>query len=237
LPEKTAPPSATRLDVLENSGESCTHDLAERLLTKRPAVRAKVTFSVGVLPILVACHPGPHLRQPRAPAQWIEGRGGLARDPALHERAELARKALLGDTAGSAVAVHVLDTDAALAFSWPSGELFLTRKLVQALSSDELAAVIAHELGHLEAAGHVGALTSLAGTTGDARSEEDADLRGYRLLESRGLGGDAMTRMLRAVMDLSDGETRASMARRIDSLERACSSRPGTRTAPPARST
>jgi Zn-dependent protease with chaperone function len=173
-----------------------------------------------LLSTLAACHPGVTL-QSRASAKWIEREGGLAFDSTLQARAEVARDSLLSKSTDPTVSIRVLESNAVLAYSWPNGEVFLTRKLIRVLDSEELAAVLAHELGHLEAGGHIHSFSSLAGTRAGSRSEEDADLRGYQLLEARGLSPTAMVRMLRTVKRFSDAPTSAALARRIDALEQA----------------
>ena len=52
---------------------------------------------------------------------------------------------------------------AVTAYGWRGGNLFLTRGLVDVMDDDELAAAVAHELGHLLGDGHVHSMTSLRG--------------------------------------------------------------------------
>jgi predicted Zn-dependent protease len=118
------------------------------------------------------------------------------------------------------VHVHVLDSSTIGAYGWPDGNLFVTRGLVDRLSDRELAAAIAHEVGHLLNDGHLDSVVSLRGCYVSPDAEARADAIGVRLLASRGIGRDAMTSMLnkvRASPDLppSCGE---AIGRRIELL-------------------
>ncbi|MCW5890727.1 MAG: M48 family metalloprotease [bacterium] len=77
-----------------------------------------------------------------------------------------------------------------------SGRIEVTPALVDLLDDDELAAAVAHELGHLVAGGHVDAAAALAGA-GDAAGEERADAVGCRLLAASGRPTGALPRLLR----------------------------------------
>jgi predicted Zn-dependent protease len=73
----------------------------------------------------------------------------------------------------------------------------VTRDLADLLDDDELAASLAHEIGHLADGGHLGtAPATLAGTSTDDERERGADRTGCRLLASRGRSPAAMPRML-----------------------------------------
>ena len=116
--------------------------------------------------------------------------------------------------------MHVVDSNTVGAYGWPDGNLFVTRGLVDRLSDRELAAAIAHEMGHLLNDGHLYTVVSLRGCCVSPDAEARADAIGVRLLASRGIGRDAMTSMLnkvRASPDLppSCGE---AIGRRIELL-------------------
>jgi len=82
------------------------------------------------------------------------------------------------------------------AWAWPKGPIHVSRALVDLADDDELAAALAHELGHLSADGtwH-GPLASLEGTT-NPDAEARADELGCRLLALRGIPPAAAVRLL-----------------------------------------
>lgn len=82
------------------------------------------------------------------------------------------------------------------AWAHRAGRVEVTPALVDLLDDDELAAVVAHELGHLVAGGHVRGVAGLAGE-GDVAGEERADAIGCRLLAASGRPPAALPRMLR----------------------------------------
>jgi predicted Zn-dependent protease len=86
------------------------------------------------------------------------------------------------------------------AWAWPDGRVRVSRALVDLLDDDELAAALAHELGHLLDRGDLPAPPAalLGGAEGDD-PEIRADRIGCRLLAAGGLAPDAMTRMLTKV--------------------------------------
>jgi hypothetical protein len=82
------------------------------------------------------------------------------------------------------------------AWAWPKGPIHVSRALVDLADDDELAAALAHELGHLSADGtwH-GPLASLAGAA-NPDAEARADELGCRLLALRGIPPAATVRLL-----------------------------------------
>jgi Zn-dependent protease with chaperone function len=170
---------------------------------------------------------------------WVRRAGGLSGDAAAAGRVRTAAERLgLGDATGS-VTVRLLDSRRVAAYAWPDGRVFVTTGLVARLDDDELAAAIAHEVGHLTGDGH---LTGRAGLGGRPRngSEADADARGVELLRDRALPTDAMERMLREVRDAHRRapSIRRALDRRIAGLVTPDSGRtPSLKTAsaPPGR--
>ena len=107
----------------------------------------------------------------------------------------------------------------------------MTRGLVDGLDDAELAAAVAHEIGHLLDEGHLRSRAGLRG--GHTRStgsdaEARADAVGVTLLESAGLPRSAMVGMLEKVADAPglSTSTRSSIRRRIGLLGRQLSTRP-----------
>ena len=85
-------------------------------------------------------------------------------------------------------------------WAWPDGRVRVSRALVDLLDDDELAAVLAHELGHLLDRGDLPAPpAALLGGAGGDDPELRADRIGCRLLADRGTNTDAMARMLTKV--------------------------------------
>ena len=129
---------------------------------------------------------------------WVRAQGGVVQDDAHLRRAQAACS-LLGPAADRTVHVHVLHSDAVGAYGWPNGNLFVTRGLVDLLNDQELAAAIAHEMGHLLNDGHLHTVVSLRGCCVSPDAEARADSIGERLLHERGIGRGAMISMLNKV--------------------------------------
>jgi hypothetical protein len=127
------------------------------------------------------------------------------------------------------IRVGVLDADDLAAFSWPDRRAFVTRGLVAATSDDELAAAIAHELGHLLTDGHLPARAAAAaalqgGSTIRADVEARADRVARGMLAISGMDPDAMRRLLVKLADGAGGQStryRAQLRKRIAHLSSA----------------
>lgn len=117
---------------------------------------------------------------------------------------------------------QVVDRMDATAFAWPDGRIHVTRGLVDLLDDEELAAAVAHELGHLLDDGHLTGRFSLKGTARSQDAEARADVIGRQLLRQAGLPHESMKRMLEKVLPAHrDAAGRASLARRIERLAEA----------------
>ena len=127
----------------------------------------------------------------------MRAQGGTVHDARL-DRARSAY-ALLGSSTDKPVQVHVLDSDSVCAYGWPDGNLFVTRGLVDRLTDQELAAAIAHEMGHLLNDGHLHTFVSLRGCCISPDIESRADSIGVRLLAEHGIGRGVMVSMLNKV--------------------------------------
>jgi hypothetical protein len=110
------------------------------------------------------------------------------------------------------------------AWAWPDGRVRVSRALVDLLDDDELAAALAHELGHLLDRGDLPPLPAalLGGAEGDD-PELRADQIGCRLLAARGLAPGAMMRMFTKVAARCRGD---AFARRIVTARAACAPSP-----------
>ena len=135
------------------------------------------------------------------------------------------------DAAPDAIAFGLSPRDALGAWSWADGRIRASRALVDLLDDDELAAALAHEIGHLLDGGHIaGAPAALSGAQGAPGSEGRADVLACRILAARGERPEALPRMLRAVAahlgDAADGPDPVAMLRRAEDADRFC--RPGS---------
>ena len=158
---------------------------------------------------------------------WACQQGGEIRGPHF-DRMLAACESVLNavDQDGMAIRLHVIASDAATAYAWPSGDIYLSRGLVDLLSDDEIAAAVAHELGHLVGDGHLSSPATLDGSqgeTGHALSgdeEHRADLVGCRILACCHVQPDAMARLLRKVHDAQPAKSaiRPLIRQRLDAL-------------------
>ena len=130
--------------------------------------------------------------------RWVEQEGGLIPGDA-QARVERVVRPLTAMCSSHQVTVRVLASGTPCAYGWPDGRVFLTRGLLDLLDDEELAAAVAHELGHLLEDGHLHGPVALQGGCGTLDKEERADLRGCTLLEAAGLPPWAMAQSLRKV--------------------------------------
>lgn len=178
---------------------------------------------------LVGCGGGAAVAPPSW-AHWAERAGGIALGP-QQVRAEVAL-ARLGVGGPSLVCVRVLANDSLGAWAFADGSIFVTRGLAQALNDDELAAVLAHETGHLKAAGR---LTSpgvaFDGAAGPADCEQRADDAGRAILRFRGIPEDSLVTALRKVRNSTSISpfVRAAIDARIRRLTLSCEPMPAGR--------
>ncbi len=126
---------------------------------------------------------------------------------------------------------HVIPSDGINAFALPGGDIFILTGLIrQAGTKDQVAAVLAHEIQHVEkrhgirkyyrSLGRVGMFSLVFGIFGDntampitqlsilrySRSlETDADLQGLKLLHAAGIPREAMVEMLSGLDEQSRG--------------------------------
>lgn len=124
---------------------------------------------------------------------------------ALHDCAEARADAALARVRpvfGGPAIVQTADTDRPAAYSWDDGRIVVTRGLIDLMTDDELAAVIAHELGHLcLARGDRVARAPFALRGNGADNEFLADRAGSRLLVASGIPPAALAEALARVRD------------------------------------
>jgi predicted Zn-dependent protease len=129
-------------------------------------------------------------------AAWSQDEGGEVADARV-ERVRAIGEGLAEKASCTGVTFHVLRNTGITAYSWPTGEVFMTSGLVDRASDDELAAAIAHELGHL-VAGREGK-ASLRGINAPLEVEQQADAIGCELLQASGRSPKSLVSMLQKV--------------------------------------
>jgi len=152
---------------------------------------------------------------------WVRHEGGVLCD-ARGERAQRALARLIGKPLDSRLTVQVLQTPVVCAYGWPTGHLFVTQGLIDRLDDDELAAALAHEMGHLLDHGRLPMLASLRGCCNQsADAEVRADALGAGLLASHGIPTGAMISMLAKVRSCNDTHPgcREAIGHRIELLQ------------------
>jgi predicted Zn-dependent protease len=106
------------------------------------------------------------------------------------------------------------------AWAWPDGRIEVAKGLVDRLDDQELAAALAHELGHLIDGGHLAAGPhALDGGAGDL--ERRADRVGCAMLVRQGVPAAAMPRMLAKVAAATHDPT-GELAARVAAAPGAC---------------
>lgn len=127
-------------------------------------------------------------------AAWIGRAGGLCEGPECAR----ANAALARITAGnpSILVVRVLACDSLGAWTFSDGTIFVSRGLARSLSDDELAAVLAHETGHLRSAAALAGGAAFDGATASAEIEAHADDEGLAILRLRSIPPESLAAAL-----------------------------------------
>ena len=141
------------------------------------------------------------------PDAWVSRLGGAAVTSEL-PRVERAAARLASGTPRRLSHFWVAAHDRIGAWSWSDGSVVLTQRLLASLSDDELTAVLAHELGHLELDSRIGR-RALAGNTRGSAAEDAADDAGCKILARAGMDPTLMPGMLRHVAALEGVDTKA----------------------------
>jgi predicted Zn-dependent protease len=94
------------------------------------------------------------------------------------------------------VHLYVLNSDYAGAWSWGDGSVFVSKPLVRLATQEELAAAIAHEMGHFAVA-RSGNPSAIAGRDSNFEIEAGADAAGMKILEQHGIARSTMKSLLR----------------------------------------
>jgi predicted Zn-dependent protease len=156
---------------------------------------------------------------------WVERQGGLA-PPSEQARAAGVFSGLSTGYHAQPISLRVLASTDVEAYCWKNRDIFITRGLLELLNDEELAAAMAHEVGHLLNDGRLQSVVHLRGSSGfrgvgRGDEEERADAAGTELLRSAGQSPDSMVRMLHSVMRAPglDRLTAASIWHRILALQ------------------
>jgi predicted Zn-dependent protease len=150
--------------------------------------------------------------------KWVVAQGGTIGDQRV-DRARALAIALCERHHDLRLEIAVLDRDDLSAFSWPTGHIFISRGLIDALDDAGLSAAIAHEMAHLLNHRRAG-ITGLRSGEAPLTEEVRADRLGVRLMVASGLPSDAMPRMLRDVLRHGDlpPEVQADLRYRLEML-------------------
>ncbi len=153
---------------------------------------------------------------------WVREQGGVipgAKGLVYQQRVRTAVARLKGGSLSGAP-VRVLNCDDAAAYAWPDGSIFATRGLVDLLSEDELAAALAHEMGHLISDGWMQPPVALSGRPAATDCEMRADDMACVLLRNSGMDAETLSRALQRVAGTMDRQDpcRRSLAARIARL-------------------
>jgi hypothetical protein len=164
--------------------------------------RLLVTF---LMAACLACAQGCAMNG-QARLAWERDRGGLATAPCDGRPARaLARVA--PERCSLRLTIGVLQNEAPEAHSFKDGAIYVSTGLLAQLTDDELAAVVAHELGHLMIDGLLAtepaALAGHAATLAAEDEELHADLLARQVLDCRGIPPAALTIALAKVADVS----------------------------------
>lgn len=204
-------------------------------------MRAVAVFSILIAAVSCGCSAQPgtaNVGTCDRVLAWAQSHGGTVAGPVL-DRVQTAAGPVLACVAGREVSVAVLDSDAVTAYGWPDGRVFISRGLVDRLTDAELAAVVAHEAGHLQADGHLHAndAAALAGRRGCSATEVEitADVLGMDLLERADLPADAMLTLLEkvAASHAATPAARSAFASRIAAVRERLNRPGGERTSEP----
>ena len=171
-------------------------------------MRAFLPLAIVALCLGLGCSPAP------SQSAWVRANGGLAGQAQLAKAQ--AALALLG-TQTQSIHVSVINSDTAGAYAWPGGDVFVTRGLVDLLNQQELAAALAHEMGHMIADHTTNPPNSLRGASTGNAAEISADAIGINLLQKQGMNRDVMISMLRKVCGRNPS-CRNAIQQRIDIL-------------------
>lgn len=187
-------------------------------LREMPPINTMRTIFCCLLTLLLPACAMTVTHAPADHAAWVQAHGGLLNTP-QQERLNAIAARLAAHTGHAAPRVQVLANRAPTAYSYPSGEIYVTSGLLALTCDDELAAALAHELGHLINDGHLRVAFALQGNDAVRDIESQADLTGCRLLQQCRIPPRAMAALLKKVEPASP-QCLVELRRRQAVLER-----------------
>jgi Peptidase family M48 len=131
----------------------------------------------------------------RHPDDFAERHGGSVRSPAVLILDRIVERLSNDEFAGGAISIGVLGSRSPNAFALPTGQVYVTAGLLDiACTEEDLAAVVAHELAHLEdwVTADVASLT----TDDKLWVEASADARAVTILLNAGYEPYALSEMI-----------------------------------------
>lgn len=121
-----------------------------------------------------------------AETNWVQQQGGQI---ASHQKARATAlcTTLCRGWISHTVHVRIINSTRLAAWSWPDGDIYISRGLAMHLNNGELSAAIAHEMGHLINSGAVQCPFALGQVGEKLGIESGADLTGARVLAAHGI--------------------------------------------------
>ena len=157
-------------------------------------------------------------------SQWVLQRGGVIRG-SQQLRAQLLCDRLCRGWIHNSIHVRIVNSSLLGAWTWPDRDIYITRGLALHLTDDELAAAIAHEMGHLINSNAVQCPYALGRNGEKLGIEAGADLTGSRVLAAHGISPQCLIRVLQLLYRRSSNVSlRNSLQLRIQALLSAISS-------------
>lgn len=167
--------------------------------------------------LLTACGTAP-LPGMSQELSWSQRHGGAVFDSS-QQRAQRLCNELCSKIAAYHLKVFILESSRLGGWSWPDGHIYLTSALVSAADNAELAAAMAHEMGHLVNNQNINAPQALARGEKHLAIESAADFTGCRILAGIGIAPASMIDLLKMVRAKSrDPMLRHALVERITFL-------------------
>ena len=150
---------------------------------------------------------------------WAQRHGGIISSTG-QQRAQRLCDELCAKITACHLKVFILESSRLGGWSWPDGHIYLTSALVSTADNAELAAAMAHEMGHLVNNQNINAPQALARGEEHLAIESAADFTGCRILAGSGIAPASMIDLLKMVRAKSnDPVLRHAIAQRIVFLD------------------
>lgn len=156
----------------------------------------------------------------------LAGCSATARSLSDADRSDAARLQRIYETVLSSqvdrpLRLQIVATDTFCGYAWPDGRVAVTRGLLRGTTDAELAAALAHEVGHLIVDGHRRSVRTLRGDTGSASAEVAADTAAVELLRGSDVSPQSLHSLLQKVATAATSDTqRDSLHARLSLLPR-----------------